>query len=91
MNEKDIKVVVGGNEDDINATEAADRVMNQVEVEKLTEELMAYESYMKFYQIPYVDGQSVEASSNSNPAAQEDAVVGGTPIQLWSFDDDEDQ
>lgn len=90
MNEKDIKVVVGGNEDDINATDAADRVMNQVEVEKLTEELMAYESYMKFYQIPYVDGQSVEASSNSNPAAQEDAVVGGTPIQLWSFDDDED-
>ncbi|KAL6968556.1 hypothetical protein U1Q18_034359 [Sarracenia purpurea var. burkii] len=54
------------------------------EVQKLSEELMAYESYMKFYQIPYLDGQS--AAVPSNPV-QENAVVGGA-IELWSFDDD---
>lgn len=53
------------------------------EVEKLTEELMAYESLMKFYEIPYVDGQSVAATLN--PAAE--AVVGGGSMDLWSFDD----
>nr|XP_018628459.1 ethylene-responsive transcription factor ERF073 isoform X2 [Nicotiana tomentosiformis] len=53
------------------------------EVEKLTEELMAYESLMKFYEIPYVDGQSVAATLN--PAAE--AVVGSGSMDLWSFDD----
>lgn len=53
------------------------------EVEKLTEELMAYESLMKFYEIPYVDGQSVAATLN--PAAE--AVVGGGSMDLWTFDD----
>lgn len=48
------------------------------EVRKLSEELMAYENYMKFYQIPYLDGQSPA----QNTAAQE-SVVG----DLWSFDD----
>lgn len=48
------------------------------EVQKLSEELMAYENFMKFYQIPYLDGQS----SVTNPA--EEQVVG----DLWSFDDD---
>lgn len=57
---------------------AAESETNQVE--KLSEELLAYESYMKFYQIPYVDGQSPAASANP---AQEVA----TSIQLWSFDD----
>lgn len=28
------------------------------EVQKMSEELMAYESFMKFYQIPYLDGES---------------------------------
>ncbi|OIT08118.1 PREDICTED: ethylene-responsive transcription factor ERF071-like [Nicotiana attenuata] len=53
------------------------------EVEKLTEELMAYESLMKFYEIPYVDGQSMAATVN--PAAE--AAVGGGSMDLWSFDD----
>lgn len=48
------------------------------EVQKLSEELMAYESLMKFYEIPYVDGQSVAAA---------EAVVGGGSMDLWSFDD----
>ncbi|EEF39310.1 ethylene-responsive transcription factor RAP2-2 [Ricinus communis] len=50
------------------------------EVQKLSEELMAYENYMKFYQIPYLDGQS--PAPNTAAAAQE-SVVGS----LWNFDD----
>ncbi|KAJ1412594.1 DNA-binding domain superfamily [Sesbania bispinosa] len=47
------------------------------QVEKLSEELMAYENYMRFYQIPYYDGQSVAP----NTTVQE-SVVG----DLWAFD-----
>lgn len=50
------------------------------EVQKLSEELLAFENYMKFYQIPYLDGQSI---APVNPAAQE-SMVG----DLWSFDDE---
>ncbi|XP_012474966.1 ethylene-responsive transcription factor ERF071 isoform X1 [Gossypium raimondii] len=50
------------------------------EVQKLSEELMAYENYMKFYQIPYLDGES----PTQNGVAPQDSVVG----ELWSFDDD---
>lgn len=50
------------------------------EVQKLSEELMAFENYMKFYQIPYLDGQST--APPPNPA--QESVVG----DLWSFDDD---
>lgn len=53
------------------------------EVQKLSEELMAFESYMKFYQIPYLDGQS--AAAPPNPA--QESVVG----ELWSFDDDDEE
>ncbi|KAF3660962.1 Ethylene-responsive transcription factor RAP2-3 [Capsicum annuum] len=55
----------------------------EIQVQKLSEELMAYESLMKFYEIPYVDGQSVAAMAN--PAAE--AVLGGGLMELWSFDD----
>lgn len=57
-------------------------VENNAEVEKLSEELLAYESYMKFYQIPYLDGQSAAVASQPG---QETAMVGS--IELWSFDD----
>ncbi|TYI14725.1 hypothetical protein ES332_A08G140100v1 [Gossypium tomentosum] len=50
------------------------------EVQKLSEELMAYENYMRFYQIPYLDGES----PTQNGVAPQDSVVG----ELWSFDDD---
>ncbi|GAB4851330.1 hypothetical protein Ancab_030723 [Ancistrocladus abbreviatus] len=50
------------------------------EVEKLSEELMAYENYMKFYHLPYLDGQS--ATAPPPPACQECAT-----LELWSFDD----
>lgn len=49
------------------------------EVQKLSEELMAYENYMKFYQIPYLDGQSAA------PNAAQESEVG----ELWSFGDDD--
>ncbi|TKY52497.1 Ethylene-responsive transcription factor RAP2-3 [Spatholobus suberectus] len=45
-------------------------------VQELSEELMAYENYMKFYQIPYYDGQSTP------PNNVQESVVG----DLWSFD-----
>ncbi|KAL1553022.1 ethylene-responsive transcription factor ERF071-like protein [Salvia divinorum] len=46
------------------------------EVQKLSEELMAYENYMKFYQIPYYDGQWAPPS---NPPPE--------TVELWSFDE----
>nr|QNI23859.1 AP2/ERF transcription factor [Camptotheca acuminata] len=58
-------------------------VEEENEVQKLSEELMAYESYMKFYQIPYLEGQS--AAGSSNPV--QDSVGGGVTMELWSFDD----
>jgi EREBP-like factor len=53
------------------------------EVQKMSEELMAYESFMKFYQIPYLDGES--AAATANPAQEN--VMGCGPVELWSFDD----
>lgn len=54
------------------------------EVRKLSEELMAYENFMKFYQIPYLDGQSPVNNNNSNNVNNvQESVVGN----LWCFDD----
>lgn len=47
------------------------------EVQELSDELMAYEDYMKFYQIPYYDGQFMPP-----PNIVQESVVG----DLWSFD-----
>ncbi|KAL1816547.1 hypothetical protein ACET3Z_019121 [Daucus carota] len=52
------------------------------EVKKLSEELMAYEVYMKFYDIPYLDG-TVEAPVNE----VQEVVVDCELMNLWSFDD----
>lgn len=60
-----------------------EREEEENEVQKLSEELMAYESFMKFYQIPYLDGES--AAAPSNPA--QEILVGCGPVELWSFDD----
>lgn len=59
----------------------------EIEVQKLSEELMAYESLMKFYQIPYLEGNS--AQSQAPNAAQENAGVccGAALGDLWCFDD----
>ncbi|KAL2556668.1 ethylene-responsive transcription factor ERF [Forsythia ovata] len=64
--------------------EEEDEAMAENEVQKLSEELMAYENYMKFYQIPYLDGQSV-AAAPSNPG--QETILGGSALDLWSFDD----
>ncbi|TKY61753.1 Ethylene-responsive transcription factor RAP2-3 [Spatholobus suberectus] len=48
----------------------------KIKVDKLSEELMAYENYMRFYQIPYYDAQSAPSST-----VQEN-VVG----DFWDFD-----
>nr|AGE92354.1 ethylene response factor 2 [Ipomoea batatas] len=50
-------------------------------VEKLSEELSAFEDQMKFFQIPYLEGNwdsSVDTYLN---------VDGGNALDLWSFDD----
>ncbi|CAM8979378.1 unnamed protein product [Rhodiola kirilowii] len=57
-------------------------LMAESEVEKLSDELMAYESLMKFYHIPYLDGQSDENGTGIG----EGEVA--TSLQLWSFNDD---
>ncbi|KAK9945721.1 hypothetical protein M0R45_011220 [Rubus argutus] len=67
-------------EESIEGNGNAIAAVEEDEVQKLSEELMAYENYMKFYQIPYLDGQSI---APTNPPAQE-SMVG----DLWSFDDE---
>nr|WNV55400.1 ERF071 [Chrysanthemum x morifolium] len=53
------------------------------EVQKLSEELMAYESYMKFYEIPYLEGESTPVNADGGGG-------GDGSIELWSFDDLDD-
>ncbi|XP_031110513.1 ethylene-responsive transcription factor ERF073-like [Ipomoea triloba] len=60
------------------AVHVANKAEEDNQVQTLSEELMAYESYMKFYEIPYLDGQS---------AAAPEPIVGGGSLELWSFDD----
>ncbi|XP_008800472.1 ethylene-responsive transcription factor 1-like isoform X2 [Phoenix dactylifera] len=52
---------------------------------KLSEELSAYESYMKFLQIPYLEGSTYE--SIDSLFSCEVAQDGLNPLNLWSFDD----
>jgi EREBP-like factor len=59
------------------------------EVRELSEELMAYENYMNFLGIPYMEGGEAAAPSAAAPAA---AVVEEQPAPapvsgLWSFED----
>lgn len=55
------------------------------EVEKLSEELMAYENYIGFYdQMPFYDAQSAAAAAaNNNNNVVQESVVG----ELWTFDE----
>lgn len=52
------------------------------EVQKLSEELMAYENCMSFYQIPYLDGQSATVAQPIPPCQD-----GAATLELWTFDD----
>ncbi|KAK6239416.1 hypothetical protein QUC31_004885 [Theobroma cacao] len=70
-------------EDEEKREEPVNRVVLQVQeenqVERFSEELMAYENYMKFFQIPYLDGQS----TTQTVAVPSENAIG----ELWSFDD----
>lgn len=52
---------------------------------KLSEELSAFESYMKFLQIPYLEGSAEESMESffTGDVTQD----GESPVDLWSFDD----
>ena len=53
------------------------------EVKALSEELMAYESYMSFLGVPYMEGGAAAAAAPAAVGvAAEDA-----PAELWSFED----
>ncbi|KAF8724390.1 hypothetical protein HU200_021425 [Digitaria exilis] len=60
------------------------------EVKELSEELMAYENYMNFLGIPYMEGGSTAAApaaaAASAPAAVEEPQA-PVPAGLWSFED----
>ncbi|PIN24153.1 hypothetical protein CDL12_03103 [Handroanthus impetiginosus] len=70
------KPEVNGNVENCKET-AVEYETAENEVQKLSEELMAYENYMKFYQIPYLDGESAAAPANPPPET----------VDLWSFDE----
>ncbi|KAL6996197.1 hypothetical protein U1Q18_006331 [Sarracenia purpurea var. burkii] len=55
-------------------------------MEKLSEELSAFESQMKFFEFPYLEGgnyASVDAFLSGDATTRD----GGNSIELWSFDD----
>ncbi|KAL2945315.1 Ethylene-responsive transcription factor RAP2-3 [Bienertia sinuspersici] len=52
------------------------------QVQKMSEELIAYENLMEFYGTPYMDGES---ETSSPPMA--DCPESNTTLDLWSFDD----
>ncbi|EPS67112.1 ethylene response factor 2, partial [Genlisea aurea] len=56
--------------------ESAPAVEN--ELQKLSKDLMAYENFMDFFQIPYLDGVSDAAPSTNPPPAS---------AELWNFED----
>ncbi|GAB2210376.1 hypothetical protein Droror1_Dr00015642 [Drosera rotundifolia] len=58
------------------------------EVEKLSEELLAYENYMKLYDIPYLEGTVTAAVARPENEEEGGLVAGGgAALELWSFDD----
>lgn len=71
------EVAGNGSEEVIEYAAAMAVAVEEDEVQKLSEELMAYENYMKFYQIPYLDGESASAPTNPPPET----------VELWSFDE----
>ena len=60
--------------------EVINLVEEEDEVKKLSEELMAYENFMKFYQLPYLDRQFVAPNNTT-----QESIVG----ELWNFDEDD--
>jgi EREBP-like factor len=62
------------------------------EVKELSEELMAYENYMNFLGVPYMEGGNAAVSATTAAAAaaavpEEAQVPAPAPAGLWSFED----
>ncbi|XP_077218505.1 ethylene-responsive transcription factor ERF071-like [Tasmannia lanceolata] len=80
----ELNPISGSSSDCLDSSMAMNKMVGNEEenkvVRQLSEELSAFETYMKFYQIPYMDG-GVEQSTVSNPV--QESLVG----DLWSFDD----
>jgi EREBP-like factor len=62
------------------------------EVKELSEELMAYENYMSYLGVPYMEGGNAAASATAAAAAaaavpEEAQVPVPAPAGLWSFED----
>jgi len=59
------------------------------EVKELSEELMAYENYMNFLGIPYMEGGSAAAPAAAAAPAPvaEEPPQAPVPTGLWSFED----
>ncbi|XP_062209294.1 ethylene-responsive transcription factor ERF071-like [Phragmites australis] len=55
------------------------------EVKELSEELMAYENYMSFLGIPYMEGGNAAAPAPAAAAVEEPQAP--APAVLWSFED----
>ncbi|XP_057981932.1 ethylene-responsive transcription factor RAP2-12-like [Malania oleifera] len=60
--------------------------VEEVSPKKLSEELSAYESQMKLFQIPYLEG-NWDSSLDTFLAGGDTTQDGGNPVDLWSFDD----
>ena len=57
------------------------------EVKELSEELMAYENYMNFLGIPYMEGGSAAAPAAAAAAPVAEEPQAPVPSGLWSFED----
>ncbi|XP_075509689.1 ethylene-responsive transcription factor ERF071-like [Primulina tabacum] len=78
--EEEVNSTVDGNGDGSSKPEAVEaEATEEDELQKLSEELTAYENYMSFYQLPYVDGQSATAAAAT--------IQPPETVELWSFDE----
>ncbi|XXG84286.1 hypothetical protein AAC387_Pa10g1831 [Persea americana] len=86
-NGRDVPVVTGGVKE-----EAA--VVDETRVKNLSEELSAFESFLKLFEIPYMDG-GVDHHHQQQQQQQQQQQVALNPVQeseigdLWSFVDDD--
>ncbi|KAJ4956203.1 hypothetical protein NE237_012986 [Protea cynaroides] len=69
----------------VNVKGEAEKEEEVKEMQRLADELLSFEKYMKLYQIPYDGGDEQFMATNVNPVQEN--VVGGGSLDLWSFDD----
>ena len=87
-NGRDVPVVTGGVKE-----EAV--VVDETRVKNLSEELSAFESFLKLFEIPYMDGGVDHHHHHQQQQQQQQQQVALNPVQeseigdLWSFVDDD--